>query len=205
MIWTIATGWPRAGAGTKGASGAVVNTHAGPDFVGSRLHEIAEVLEHRRCHRRGYISTPPSTAAAADAGGKWNAVTMPKLPPPPRNPPEQIAVLGFRRDHLAAIGGDDLGLEQIIADEAEFALEPATAAAHGEARQRQWWGCGRRSWRGPAHRSRHRTRPSSHPPRRGAVLVAASISMRFMPRRSTQTPSSQDGGAGYGVTATVDR
>src|SRR5436190_8637512 len=47
--------------------------------------------------------------------------------------PEQIGVLGFGRDDLAAVGGDDLGLHEVVAGEAELALEPTAAAAEREA------------------------------------------------------------------------
>src|SRR5436190_446280 len=47
--------------------------------------------------------------------------------------PEQIGVLGFGRDDLAAVGGDDLGLHEVVASEAELALEPTAAAAEREA------------------------------------------------------------------------
>ena len=47
--------------------------------------------------------------------------------------PEQVGVLVVGRGHDAAVGGHDLGLDQVVAREAELALEPPAAAAEGEA------------------------------------------------------------------------
>src|SRR5262249_57226226 len=61
--------------------------------------------------------------------------------------PEKVGVLVLRRDDLPAVGRHHLGLEEVVAREAELALEPAapapeeetadpgvghTAAGHGE-------------------------------------------------------------------------
>ena len=47
--------------------------------------------------------------------------------------PEQVGVLVLRRDHLLAGRGDDLGLDQVVADETERPLQPAAAAAERQA------------------------------------------------------------------------
>ena len=78
------------------------------------------------------MSIPPSTIGPTGCSWRWNAVTTPKLPPPPRSAPEQVGVLVGRRGDLAAVGGDHLGREQVVAREAELALEPAAAAPERE-------------------------------------------------------------------------
>lgn len=53
--------------------------------------------------------------------------------------PEQVRVLAFGRHDLAAVGGDHLRRNQVVADIAELALQPAAAAAErqsGDSRRR---------------------------------------------------------------------
>ena len=49
--------------------------------------------------------------------------------------PEQLRVLVRGGHDLTPVGGDHLGLDQVVADEAELALEPTAATAEREARE----------------------------------------------------------------------
>ena len=60
-------------------------------------------------------------------------MTIPKLPPPPRRPQQQVGVLGLDRVHEPAVGGDHVGADQVVAGEAVLAHQPADAAAEREA------------------------------------------------------------------------
>ena len=48
--------------------------------------------------------------------------------------PEQVGVLALARGHEAAVGGDDVRRDQVVAGKAVLALEPADAAAERQAR-----------------------------------------------------------------------
>src|SRR5205085_1647935 len=48
-------------------------------------------------------------------------------------PPEELGVLVFGRGDDLALGGDDVGADQVVGGEAELALEPAAAGAEREA------------------------------------------------------------------------
>ena len=75
---------------------------------------------------------PPSTIGPRSCSWRWNAVTIPKLPPPPRRPQNSSGSRCRDAIDLAPVGGDDLGLDQVVAHEAELALEPPAAAAQRE-------------------------------------------------------------------------
>lgn len=64
---------------------------------------------------------------------------MPKLPLPPVQRPEQLAVLVLTGRHRPAVGRGELNLEQVVARETPLPLEPA-----GTATQRQAGDTGRR-------------------------------------------------------------
>ena len=57
---------------------------------------------------------------------------MPKLPPPPRSPQNRSAFSVLAGGQEAAVGGDDVGREQVVAGQAVLALQPADAAAERE-------------------------------------------------------------------------
>ena len=116
-------------------------------------------------------------------------MTTPKLPPPPRSPQNRSGFSSSDAVDDAPVGGDDLGLDQVVAGEAELALEPAAAAAErepGDAR-------GRHPAAGDGETVLLRGRVELAP-RRAALGVAtarsASTLTFFMPRRSTQMPAS---------------
>jgi hypothetical protein len=62
-----------------------------------------------------------------------NVVTTPKLPPPPWSAQEQVGVGAGRGPEDLTVGGDHLGLYEIVDGEPVPAHEPAYAAAQGEA------------------------------------------------------------------------
>jgi hypothetical protein len=71
----------------------------------------------------------PAVTVLTGCRRKVNAVTTPKLPPPPRRAQKQLAVLVGARAHDRAVGEDDLGLEQVVDREPVLAGEVAVAAA----------------------------------------------------------------------------
>ena len=106
---------------------------AAADLVGRVAHEVAvEAQRARRPSRPGRSACRRARSGRAGAARRWNAVTMPKLPPPPRSPQNRSGFSSSDARHDAPVGGDDLGLDQVVADEAELALEPAAAAAERE-------------------------------------------------------------------------
>ena len=90
-----------------------MNASAAADLVGRREHEVAVEARRGRCRSpRGRSACPPRITGGSGCSWKWNAVTMPKLPPPPRRPQNRSAFSVSDADHLAAVGGDDLGLDR---------------------------------------------------------------------------------------------
>ena len=60
-------------------------------------------------------------------------MTTPKLPPPPRSAQKRSALLLLAGGDEAAVGEDDVGLEQVVDGQSELAGEMADAAAEGDA------------------------------------------------------------------------
>ena len=132
-------------------------------------------------------------------------MTTPKLPPPPRIAQNRSGFsVALARQHVA-IGGDDVGRQQVVDGQAELAGQPAEAAA-----QRQPGDAGGRvdaGRRGQAERLRlavdvaqgaRRARP-----RRAAR--AGSTRTDFMRERSIISPPSQTALAGDVVAAAAHR
>ncbi len=102
--------------------------HAAADLVGRGEDEVAveahELARHRRrVHelagehdRADRVQTEVERGDDAEV-----AAATPQTP-------EQVGVLVLGRDDLAAVGGHDLGLDEVVAGEAELALEPAAPA-----------------------------------------------------------------------------
>ena len=133
---------------------------------------------------------PPNTIGPSSCSRRWNAVTMPKLPPPPRSPQNRSAFSLLGCVHHAAVGGHDLGLDEVVAHETELALEPAAAAAEREAGD-----TGRRHAATRAHEAVLLRRGIELAPREpglgaNAILAFGSTSVPFMPRMSTTMPAS---------------
>ena len=74
--------------------------------------------------------------------------------------PEQVGVLRLARVDEPAVGGDDVGADEVVAREPELPHRPADAAAEREARRRPSSRRGRRSSRARAPASRGRRRPT---------------------------------------------
>src|SRR5829696_4045664 len=55
-----------------------------------------------------------------------------EVPAAPPEAPEQVGVLRLGGDHLTTVGGDHLGLDQVVAHEPELAIEPAAPAPQRE-------------------------------------------------------------------------
>ena len=80
----------------------------------------------------GSTSMPPTTWASS-CSRNWKRVTTPKLPPPPRIAQNRSGcVSASTRQHLA-VGGDDVGGEQVVDRQAVLARQVADAAAQREA------------------------------------------------------------------------
>ena len=104
------------------------------DLVGRVDHEVAEEADEVARHRR----RPHEHAAEHD---RTNLVELEvergddaKVAAAAAQAPEELRVLLLRRHDLTAVGSHDLGRDQVVAGEAELALEPATAAAECETR-----------------------------------------------------------------------
>ena len=69
-----------------------------------------------------------------------------EVPAAPAQSPEKVWVLGVARGEQSAVGGDDIGGEQVIAGEAVEAMEPAQAAAQRDAGDTPWPKTNRPSW-----------------------------------------------------------
>ena len=59
--------------------------------------------------------------------------TIPKLPPPPAQTPQQLGPLGLTDGHDVAVGRHDVRADQVVARQSVLALQPADAAAEREA------------------------------------------------------------------------
>jgi hypothetical protein len=60
-------------------------------------------------------------------------VTMPKLPPPPRSPPEELGVLLFAGHDELAVGGDDIARAEAVDGQPELAHQMTEPPAQGQA------------------------------------------------------------------------
>ena len=105
------------------------------DVVRTRpaAHSRNSAQQVARRRRPGRRSAPRRRSARPGAASNSNCVTMPKLPPPPRRPQKQVGVLGLARVDEPAVGGDDVGADEVVAGEAVLAHQPADAAAEREA------------------------------------------------------------------------
>ena len=76
----------------------------------------------------GRMSIPP-TIAGSSWSRYWKRVTTPKLPPPPRIAQNRSGSISASTRQTCAVGGDDLGGEQVVDRQAVLAHEVADAAA----------------------------------------------------------------------------
>jgi hypothetical protein len=79
--------------------------------------------EHRPRHDRGTDRVQREPERADDA----------EVPAPASQRPEQVGVIARRRPQDLAVGGDHLGLHEVVDREPVLAHEPADAAAQGDA------------------------------------------------------------------------
>ena len=130
---TPTTGWPRTGSGTN------VGRRRGderqrrcpprraPSCMKSRQNRTTLAGHRGRPHQHAAEHERPDRVQLEVNGGDDAEVAAAAA-----EPPEQVGVLGGRRLHDRAVGGDHLGLDEVVAGEAELALEPAAAAAERE-------------------------------------------------------------------------
>ena len=200
-------GWPCTGSGTKSSGGAQMNASPDPTSSGAVAHEVAvEAHEVATPLEAGNTSMPPKTIGPSVVEPEMELGDDAEVAAAAPQTPEEVGVLVGRRGDDPAVGGDDLGLEQVVAHEAELALEPAAAAAEREARDPGRRRPGRPSPRGRAPASRHRSRPTSRRPRRVAMrAVGSTVDARSCRAGRRQTPGVDDRRAGHTVTAAVHR
>ena len=92
----------------------------------------------------GHASRPPSTIGPTGWSCRWNEVTTPKLPPPPRSPQNSSGFSSADAVTTRPSAVTTSAAEQVVAREAELALEPAAPAPEREP--------GDAGARAPAHR-----------------------------------------------------
>ncbi len=198
------TGWPRTGSGTNSSGGAVRNASAAPTSSGAAAMKSRNARTICPAICPGYMSIPPSTIGPISCRRKWNAVTTPKFPPPPRRPqkssgfssseattlrPSAVTTsarsrLSQAKPHLRSI--QPLPLPSVKPPTPVPDMRPPVTAR-------------------PCSCVAESISPQVHPPSTRAVRASASTSMPFIPRRSTHTPSAHTADARDPVAAAVDR
>ena len=110
--------------------------------------------------------------------------------------PEQLGVLVLAGVHELAVGGDDVGADQVVAGQADLAHEPADAAAEREPGDARWSTRARRSPRARRPGSRGRSPPTCSRPRRRPCAAPGRRARRSSADRSMTTPPSHGREAG---------
>ena len=105
---------------------------AAADLVGCREDEVAVEAEQVASHRRRVHELAAEDDRADRVEAEVERRDDAEVPASSTETPEQISVLLFGRDDLATVGGDDFGLDEVVAGETELALEPPAAATEGE-------------------------------------------------------------------------
>ena len=90
-------------------------------LVRQRLQNLRVARDDVGDESNGCTTMPASTSGPAACRPNSNSVTMPKLPPPPRIAQKRSAFSFRSTVHVLPDGGDDVGRQQIVDGEAEFA------------------------------------------------------------------------------------
>ena len=150
----------------------------------------------------GRISMPP-TISGSSWSRYWNRVTTPKLPPPPRIAQNRSGWWSASTWRSCAVGGHDLGREQVVDGQAVLAHEVADAAAERDPADADRAGVAEADGQAvlAERRGELRRGQAGLGPRRPAVDVDVEP---FSSDRSSTMPPSVDAVAGAAVAAAAD-
>ena len=126
-------GWPRAGSGTNSSGGAVMKARPLPKSSGASATRSRYIRATSPPMKPGHASNPPSSSGPISCRRRWNAVTMPKLPPPPRRPQNSSGFSSADAITLRPSAVTTSAFTRLSQVKPELALEPAAAAAEREA------------------------------------------------------------------------
>ena len=129
---TPTTGCPRTGSGTKSSGRRGDARDPAAHLVGRVEHEVTPEPDDVDGHGRGVHQDAREDHGRHRVQPEVERGDDTEVAASAAEAPEQLRVLGSRRGDRAAVGGDDLGREQVVAGEAELALEPAAATAERE-------------------------------------------------------------------------
>ena len=115
--------------GTNGSGGALIERHPAAEVVRGLRHVLAQEAKHlgtalRQRHQHAAVDHRADLVQPERERGH-----DPEVAAASTEPPEQVGVLVRVGDHDAAVGGHDLGLDQVVSCQAAAPLDPAAAAA----------------------------------------------------------------------------
>ena len=128
-----ATFFPCHSSGITGSGGADVRLTIAGDLVGRGGRPLAEHLQQVAVGV-GRVEDRPGVDQRADRMElELELRHDAEVAASAAQPPEQVGVLGLARVDEPAVGGDDVGADEVVAGEAVLAHQPADAAAEREA------------------------------------------------------------------------
>jgi hypothetical protein len=129
---SVTTGPPRCSGGRNGAGGASIMAMVMPSSSGAVGAKSSRKASTWAASSSPQTTGPPSTIGPTGCSRYSKAVAIPKLPPPPRSPPQQLRlVLGVDPQPLA-VGGDQVDGQQVVDGLPVPAHRVAQPAAQGE-------------------------------------------------------------------------
>ncbi len=184
------TGWPRTGSGTNSSGGAQMKAKPLPTSSGASSMKSRQNRMRGAPISAGYISRPPKTIGPTGWSRKWKAVTTPKLPPPPRTAQNRSgfssseattwrpsAVTISARKRLSQVNPSLRSSQPLPLPRASPPIPVSDTRPPVTASPCAWVAAS--------------SSPQVSPASARTVALGTSMSMPFMPRRSTHTPSLQ--------------